>query len=115
VAGRWLKFYNQPPATSDKLMTTKLKISILILLLVPVAAVANPFRSYYVCIPTLDPSASPLEFHIREGQDCKEGEHLAQVVPQKDGSIFLLPTQAPLSPEGQKELEEYKKYYGIDH
>jgi hypothetical protein len=92
----------------------KILILILIFSLHPLAAGANPFRGSYVCLPPLNPNAPNLEFQVREGQDCQEGEQLARVVPQNDGSIFLLPTDPPLSQEGQNELEEFKKYYGIE-
>lgn len=75
---------------------------------------ANPFRASYVCLPPLNPNAAHLEFQIREGQNCQEGEQLARVAPQADGSIHLLPTELPLSQEEQKELEDFKKYYGIE-
>jgi hypothetical protein len=100
------------------MMKMKMKIRILIFILIfcpyPVSAWANPFRSSYVCIPPLNPNASGLEFHIQEGQNCREGEQLAKVSPQRDGSILLLPSEAPLPATEQKELEEFKKYYGIE-
>jgi hypothetical protein len=81
----------------------------------PFGSRANPFHDYFVCLPKVDPSATDLEFHIREGSNCQEGEYLARVAPQKDGTILLLPSDVPLPAGEQKELEEFKKYYGIDH
>lgn len=93
-----------------------IRILILILILFfPIGARANPFRSSYICLPAVDPSALQLEFHIREGMNCQEGEQLVRVLPQQDGSILLMPSEVPLPAEEQKELEEFKKYYGIDH
>jgi hypothetical protein len=94
-----------------------MKIRILILMLIvfaPLGAWANPFQTSYVCIPPIQPFASGLEFHIREGQNCQEGEQLTRVALQRDGSILLLPTTAPLPAAEQKELDEFKKYYGIE-
>jgi hypothetical protein len=96
-------------------MKTKILLLILILLdLAPLAVWAHPFRSPYVCIPTLKPNAPDLEFHVREGQACQEGEQFAQVVPQRDGSVLLLPAEIPLSQERQNELKEFKEFYGIE-
>ena len=100
------------PVRSD-LENEMIFILLIYFLLMP-SAQAHPFRNPYVCLPTVDASAPQLEFHIREGMNCGEGEHLARIVPQKDGSVLLLPSDAPLSTEEQKELEEFKKYYGID-
>lgn len=96
-------------------MKMKTWIRILILLFLGLGAVpvkANPFRSSYICIPAVHPDHGYMEFEIREGQDCREGEQLAKVIATKDGTVFLYPTRAPLDPQTKKDLEEYKRYYG---
>lgn len=99
-----------------KMKMMMIKILILILMVfTPLGAWANPFQQSYVCIPPVNPNASSLEFQIREGLDCRDGEQLARVSPQPDGSILLLPAEKPFSAAEQNELDEFKKYYGIEH
>jgi len=75
-------------------------------------AQAHPFRTQYVCVPPVAPNRSPLEFEIRDGGQCKEGEFFMVVQEQKDGSVLLVPATPPLEPEEQKDWEAFKKYYG---
>lgn len=81
-------------------------------LLLPKVGTTHPFRTQYVCVPPLSPSANPLEFEIRDGGNCAEGDTYMAVQPQKDGSVLLLPSNPPLDPEVQKDFENFKKYYG---
>lgn len=78
----------------------------------PGLAAANPFRTHYVCVPPVVPNQNPLVFEIRDGGECKEGETFMAVQPQKDGSVILLPSNPPLEPDVQKDLDAYKKYLG---
>ena len=90
-------------------------ILFLFLLLPPISlSWANPFTKNLVCVPKVIPSSSYLEFTVREDTPCAEGESYMRVVQQSDGVTVLMPAEAPLAPDTQKDLEEFKKYYGID-
>lgn len=90
-------------------------ILIPLLLLSPISVSrANPFTQNLVCVPKVMPSSSYLEFTVREGAPCAEGESYMRVVQQSDGITVLMPAEVPLAPDTQKDLEEFKKYYGID-
>lgn len=78
----------------------------------PVSGRANPFGNTYVCVPDQVYKQSDPDFHIRERTPCAKGEQWMKVVVTKGGIIYLYPTVEPLPPEKQKELEEFKKYYG---
>ena len=82
--------------------------------LVPLISSANPFRKYYVCVPKVRPTAADLRFHIREADSCKQDEYWANVIPKKDGTILLIPADAPLTPDNQKDLKKFREYHGIE-
>jgi len=86
---------------------------LLLFYLFPLAAQANPFQTSYVCLPPLVPNRVSLEFEVREGLPCREGEQLMRVSLGENGAVVLTPTEAPLPPEDQKALKEFKDYHGI--
>jgi len=92
-----------------------LKLSLVFALtLIPLTSSANPFRKYYVCVPKVRPTAADLRFHVREADSCKQDEYWANVIPKKDGTILLIPAEAPLSTDDQKDLQKFREYHGIE-
>lgn len=93
---------------SIKIFTTLLILSL------PTALSANPFRKSWVCVPKIIPNQRILEFTISESETCGPKETAMKVVKNPQGGTLLLPYERPLDPETKKDLENFKKYYGID-
>lgn len=85
---------------------------VLLLTFTPALAVANPFRTRFVCVPSVAPDQMALEFKVRDSGQCVEGERYLEVLPQADGSVLLLPVQDALTPEQARDLENYRRYFG---
>lgn len=75
-------------------------------------AAASPFRTRFVCMPRVVANEWALEFRIRDRGQCAENETYMEVKPQGDGSTLLLPATDSLSPEEQRDLENYRKFFG---
>ncbi len=81
--------------------------------MIPSSVWSNPFRTQFLCVPTITPNQPNLEFHIRDRGTCAEGENYMQVVKQSDGITLILPvTETPLTSEQQEDWERYRKYFG---
>jgi hypothetical protein len=74
---------------------------------------ANPFHNLYVCMPQVAANQAFLDFTIRDGGPCEEGEKWMRVISREDGVTLLLPSDAPLSKDVQRDLERFKEFYGI--
>lgn len=94
----------------------KIILTVILLILagiVPEVVSANPFRTYWVCVPKIRPDATDLRFYIREKVSCTQDEYWARVIPKKDGTILLMPSDAPLSREDYEDLQNFMEYHGI--
>ncbi|MCC6273129.1 MAG: hypothetical protein IT572_06645 [Deltaproteobacteria bacterium] len=76
------------------------------------SAMASPFRTRFVCMPRVVASEWALEFRVRDRGQCSENETYMEVKAQGDGSTLLLPATDSLSPEEQRDLENYRKFFG---
>ncbi len=76
------------------------------------SAAASPFRTRFVCMPRVVANEWALEFRVRDRGQCAENETYMEVKPQEDGSTLLLPATDSLSPEEQRDLESYRKFFG---
>lgn len=83
-----------------------------ILAVAPALLQANPFRTRFVCVPTVAPDQLALDFKIRDSGQCSENERYLEVLPQSDGSVLLMPVQDSLSSEEKQDVERYRKYFG---
>ncbi len=91
----------------------KLIRALIFLLTIAAAPVgAHPFRTRFVCVPTVAPDRMALDFKVRDSGQCVEGERYLEVLPQADGSVLLLPVQDTLTPEQARDLENYRRYFG---
>ena len=75
---------------------------------------ANPFHTRFVCVPVDAADESFAEFHIRDQGQCTENETYMEVRSGGDGSTLLLPAKDSLTPEEQKDLERYRRFFGGD-
>jgi len=75
---------------------------------------ANPFHTRFVCVPVDAADESLTEFHIRDQGQCAENETYMEVRSGGDGSTLLLPAKDSLTPEEQKDLERYRRFFGGD-
>ncbi|KAB2840678.1 hypothetical protein F9K50_05375 [bacterium] len=76
------------------------------------SSMASPFRTRFVCMPRVVANEWALEFRLRDRGQCAENETYMEVKPQGDGSTLLLPATDSLSPEEQRDLENYRKFFG---
>lgn len=91
----------------------KIAAMLVVFSLCPVAsAMASPFRTRFVCMPRVVANEWALEFRVRDRGQCAENEVYMEVKPQGDGSTLLLPATDSLSPEEQRDLENYRKFFG---
>lgn len=93
----------------------KLSLRLLLIiftLLISAPLRANPFRTRFVCMPRVVADELVLEFRIRDRGQCAETETYLEVRPQNDGSTLLLPAGDALTPEEQRDLENYRRFFG---
>ncbi|HCU23938.1 MAG TPA: hypothetical protein DF383_02885 [Deltaproteobacteria bacterium] len=83
-----------------------------IVLGMPLSLHAGPFRTRFVCVPPIAPNEDPLEFRIRDQGQCAENELYMELRSGGDGSTLLLPAEEALTPEEQRDIEKYRKYFG---
>jgi len=76
------------------------------------SSMANPFHTRFVCVPANAADEGQAEFRIRDQGQCTENETYMEVRSGGDGSTLLLPAKDSLTPEEQKDLERYRKFYG---
>ncbi len=80
--------------------------------LMPIALQANPFRTHFVCVPPIAANAPELEFFIRDEGQCADNETYMEVKSGGDGSILVMPAKDSLTPEEQRDLDRYRKFFG---
>ena len=81
-------------------------------LLVSAPLWANPFRTRFICMPRVVADELALEFRVRDRGQCAETETYLEVRPQNDGSTLLLPAGDALTPEEQRDLDNYRRFFG---